>query len=135
MIQKLLTSLLVIATLLTGCETERRIIIKAAKKTNVSATVYFTQYEYWHSYFTHYEREQRIIHIPTIKHRYKKRLRCGIGMWSENEIIDYSNNIDSIIIRNTSDTIVLKEQPDIYNYLLKHTKHKFFTSLLIIEAK
>jgi hypothetical protein len=134
MIKKVLTSLLVIATLLTGCETERRIIIKAAKKTNVSVTVYFTQYEYYHGSPTQYEREQRIIHLPA-KHRYRKRLRCGIATWSEDKIIDYSQNIDSIIIHNTSDTIVLKTQPDIYNYLFKHTKEKFSTSLLIIEAK
>jgi hypothetical protein len=110
------------------------LIIKAANKKDVSVNVYTNQKIIP---FSIGDSTNKItIQIPAINttDKYQKVFNYGIGNWPNDAIANLVANIDSIIIRNSSDTLRLKNKAEMQNYLKKH-RSGYAGSVLTIEAK
>lgn len=83
------------------------------------------------------ENGKTIISIPSNDKipKYDTNFSYGLGTWRENpEIAFFATNIDSIIIKNSTNAQILKDKEDIKQYLLKH-RSGLYKSAITIEAK
>ena len=73
--------------------------------------------------------------LPTIialeKEEPQKSIFFGMGSWDKEGIQQLSKKIDSIGLYSNSETIILKEQPQIQSYLKRHSKGIFKNSIIL----
>ncbi len=119
---------------LISCDPARILVVKAADKPNVSVTIYSNKNILPYS---NDSIDKIIIKIPetdtSIKH--DTTFFYGLGGWGNDSLMpNFSQNIDSIIIVNSKEKVMLDNQTDINTYLLKN-RHGFAKRILTIEAK
>ena len=122
---------LIIALLLTSCDPAKLLLIKADTKNNTSVTVYTNNKIL--PFGNKQDSTKMIIQVP-FKDTTSKTFNYGIGNWPNDAINELTKNIDSIIIRNRFDILVLINKPDIETYLKKH-RGGYAGSVLTISAK
>ena len=123
-----------IAVTIVSCDPFRILVIKAADKPNVSISIFAN--ENILPYNT--GRGKIAIEIPTKGQatKFDTSFFYGLGLWRKSSEIDsFTNNIDSIIIKNSTSTEVLKNPNEIKQYLLKHRSGMYGSAVLTLEAK
>jgi len=106
---------------LIACEPWKVLIIKTARKKNVSIIIYARG-----SIFSHDQSdfENRIVfHISTDSVSKRKIiLGNGRGYWEDKDITEYAGMIDSIILNNSNGRLALKDTSSIRAYLKQHKR-------------
>ena len=116
---------------LTSCDPAKLLVIKADGKNNSSVTVYTNKKII--PFGDKDDESKMIIQVP-FNDTTNKTFNYGLGTWPNDAIVALTANIDSIIIRNSTDKFVLLNKSDIQGYLKKH-RSGYAGSILTIEAK
>lgn len=136
LLYRIATLYLILGTItLISCDPVRMLVVKAADKPNVSVTIYSNKNIL--SFSNDSIDNKIIIQIPETDSSIKRdtTLFYGLGGWGNDSLMyNFSQNIDSIIIVNSSETVILNNQNEINAYLLEN-RHGFAKSILTIEAK
>ena len=121
--------ILLAMTCLSGCDPALHLTIKAAKRPNVSVSVYGNTRPISDSSNT------GVIHVPTNDQppKYKQTFYYGMGFWSKDAYSIFSKRIDSIVIVNRSSTLRLKDSTEIVTYLRKRLSR--LSNTVTIKAK
>lgn len=130
---KLFYSSFIVVTIV-GCDPGRTLVIKAADHPNVSVSIFANKNVL--PYNT--DSGKIVIEIPTKGQapKFDTSLFYGLGVWRKTPEIDlFANNVDSIIINNSTNTETLKSKNEIKQYLLKHRSGAYGSAVLTIEAK
>lgn len=127
------TAIIVIS--LWACDPAKVLIISASNKPNTSVSIYANK-ALFHKYQSNGpDKIKLVIPSPNTPEHRDTMFLYGIGTWYGDEFMaNFAKDIDSIIIVNTKNTLVLNTQKDIIAYLLKH-RHGFAKSRLTIRAK
>lgn len=134
MIIKAKSYIILVSLLFIGCDPAKILIIKTSGAPNVYVTVYANK-----SILPENREnleEKIVIHFPTSSYPPKNDTAFfyGLGNWPKQFIPNFAVNIDSIIISNSSDKIILTNKDDINKYLIKK-RSGYAKSKLTIEAK
>lgn len=123
---------LIITMAFTSCDPMRILVIKS--KQNTSVTIYANQAM---TNQTTVSNQKTIIRIPSLESPSKTdtTFYFGLGGWGNSDLIkNLSKKIDSIIIIDNHEKILLKNQSEINAYLMKR-RGGYAKRKLIIEAK
>lgn len=125
---KLSKYLFFIILFFTSCDPLRVLVLKTAHNGNASVSIYANKKLLGKGA----EDEKIIIHIPTDS-IYEKKILFGIGRWDGYTISNLTKEIDSIIIYENSEKILLRNKSEIKKYLMKH-RSKLSKTILTIKA-
>lgn len=123
---------LIITMAFTSCDPMRILVIKS--KQNTSVTIYANQAM---TNQTTVSNQKTIIRIPSLESPSKTdtTFYFALGGWGNSDLIkNLSKKIDSIIIIDNHEKILLKNQSEINAYLMKR-RGGYAKRKLIIEAK
>ena len=116
---------------LASCDPAKLLIIKADDKSNTSVAVYTNKKVI--PFGNNGDSSKFVIQVP-YNDTTGKTFNYGIGNWPDDAINKLTTNIDSIVINNTSNKVVLISKTDIVSYLKQH-RSGYAGSILTIEAK
>ena len=124
---------------LQSCDPAKILIVKTNNKPNYSVTIYTNEniLPQFYPYHQDSNAKKMVIHVPTEDTfaQTEKIFLYGIGGWADKSgLLNFSKNIDSIIIVNDKGKLTLNKQNAINVYLMKH-RHGFAKHVLTIEAK
>ena len=128
---KAITLLILTTIFFVSCDPAKLLVIRAENKNTSSVTVYTNNKIV--PFGNKDDNTKFTIQVP-FNDTTSKSFNYGIGNWSNDAIKDLSTNIDSIIITNSADKLVLVNKSEIENYLKKH-RSGYAGSILTIEAK
>lgn len=130
---RILIFLTATAICISGCDPAMILTLKTSGKPNSSVTMYGDGSLVPKKNST---TGQKIVYnFPTYGSRKRDTsFYYGIGGWSDESISGITDKIDSIIINNSSDKIILNTKPAIKSYLMDH-RNGYGKSRIIIEAK
>ena len=117
--------------LLSACDPGRVLVIRADTKNNTSVTVYTNKKII--PFSNKDDSSKFVIHVPH-NDTTEKIFNYGLGNWPNDAIVDLTTIIDSVIIQNHTNKLVLVNKADIHAYLRKH-RSGYAKSVLTIEAK
>lgn len=125
---------IITTALLAACDPGKSFIIKAAEKKNVYVIIYADSnlLPGWHSK----PEKKIIIRVPAsdTSKNLEKGFAYGIGGWSDASISSLAGRIDSVIINNSNEHLLLRSHGSIKEYLQKNLRGKYRNEL-VIEAK
>jgi hypothetical protein len=129
--------LMIICLLLSSCDPGRVLFIRAGNHAGVSIIIYGNRivFPMENGKYIH-DSEKTVIRIPDPGRPSTHDTICfyGLGVWDSGHIQFLVDNIDSIIINNRNNQILLKAKPEIRNYFLHH-RRGFAGCRLTIKAK
>lgn len=124
-----------VAISLWACDPAKVLMISSSNKPNTSVSIYANKVLFPRYKANGPDKIKLVIPSPNTPEHRDTMFLYGIGTWYGDEYMaNFAKDIDSIIIVNTKNTLVLNTQKDIITYLLKH-RHGFAKSRLTIRAK
>lgn len=139
------TLLFALSLFLTGCDPLQVLTIETKSKRNASITIYankkfLTSDRYYvnneeGSLYKPDSAGKIIFRLPDSLHGSSYLMNFGIGDWQPEEVVDFAENIDSIVFLNSRRRRVLKGEDDIIPYLWRRRRGFPFKSCIYIKAK
>ena len=125
---------IITAVFLTGCDPGKSLSIKTTGKTTASVIIYADSGMLPGSHSN--PNNKVIIRVPSTdtSKDIEKGFAYGIGGWSDRSISLLADHIDSIIISNSNEQVLLKNHAAVKKYLQKNLRGRYRNEL-IIEAK
>jgi hypothetical protein len=138
-------TLLALSLLLIGCDPMQVLIIETKGKRNASIAIYgnkklLTSDRFYDrpeidSLYTPDSAGKIVFRLPDSLHNTSWFMNFGIGDWQPEEVVDFAENIDSIVFLNARRRRVLKGEDDIIPYLWRRRRGFPFKSCIYIKAK
>lgn len=138
-------TLLALSILFIGCDPMQILTIETKGKRNASIAIYgkkkFLTADHWYernivdSLYKPDAAGKVVLRLPDSLHGSSYFMNFGIGDWQPEEVVEYAENIDSIVFLNSRRRRVLKGEDEIIPYLWKRRRGFPFKSHIYIKAK
>jgi hypothetical protein len=138
-------TLLALSLLFISCDPMQELIIETKGKRNASITIYankkfLTSDRYYvsHEESGLYKPDSAgkiVFRLPDSLQGSSYLMNFGIGDWQPEEVVDFAENIDSIVFLNSRRRRVLKGEDEIIPYLWRRRRGLPFKNSIYIKAK
>lgn len=138
-------TLVALSLLFIGCDPMQILTIETKGKRNASIAIYGDKkflasdgYYSSHEIDSLYKPDSAgkiVFSLPDSLHGTSYFMSFGIGDWQPEEVVDFAENIDSIVFLNSRRKRVLKGEDEIIPYLWKRRRGFPFKNHIYIKAK